>query len=122
MRKVNKIAAGALLLVAGALSGCGGLTPLHNAGPNGEPPLLAKPQDTGWFDAQDNKGLVDGQAAVAYDPDGCQVWIIDDGAEGYSSRRRDPVSGLPVCDNRVTPGYVVGNPRVNRVPDWRPIR
>lgn len=113
----------AVLMLLSGLAGCG-LTPTRGTGPNGEPPLLAKPADTTFFglDAQRGRGLVDGQAAIAYDPDGCQIWIIDDGAEGYSSRRRDPVSGLPVCDSRVKPGYVVGDPRVNRVPDWRPIR
>lgn len=117
MRKVSFPAA---LMLLGSLSACG-LTPFRTTGPNGEPPLLARPQDTNFFgDAQNGKGLIDGQAAIAYDPDGCQVWIIDDGAEGYSSRRRDPMSGLPVCDTRVTPGYVVGDPRVNGVPDWRP--
>lgn len=118
MRNVTFPAALALL---SALAGCG-LTPLGGTGPNGEPPLLAKPQDVMVFglDAQKGKGLIDGQAAIAYDPDGCQIWLIDDGAEGYSSRRRDPVSGLPVCDSRVKPGYVVGKHRVNWVPDWRP--
>lgn len=118
MRNV-KIVAGALAL--SMLAGCGGTFSRSN-GPNGEPPLLAEPQDITLFglDAQKGKGLIDGQAAIAYDPDGCQIWLIDDGAEGYSSRRRDPVSGLPVCDNRVKPGYVVGDPRVNNVPDWRP--
>lgn len=117
MRKVTGFAPVLALVV---LAGCGG-TFSHSIGPDGEPPLLAKPQDTNFFgDAQNGRGLIDGQAAVAYDPDGCQVWLIDDGAEGYSSRRRDPVSGLPICDNRVKPGYVVGNPRVNNVPDWHP--
>lgn len=118
MRNVTSVAAVVALSV---VAGCSGTFSRSN-GPNGEPPLLAKPSDMTLFglDAQKGRGLVDGQAALAYDPDGCQIWIIDDGAEGYSSRRRDPVSGLPVCDSRVTPGYVVGDPRVNKVPDWRP--
>jgi hypothetical protein len=37
--------------------------------------------------------LSDGEAAIAYDPDGCQVWIIDDGVEGYSTPRVDPKTG-----------------------------
>ncbi|MBC2837183.1 hypothetical protein [Paragemmobacter straminiformis] len=111
----------AAVLLCTALAGCG-MTLSRSNGPGGEPPLLAEPKDHTLFglDSQKGRGLNDGQAAIAYDPDGCQVWIIDDGAEGYSSRRRDPVSGLPVCDNRVKPGYVVGDPRVNRVPDLRP--
>lgn len=53
--------------------------------------------------------LAEGDAAIAYDPDGCQTWIIDDGLEGYSGRRFDPVSGLPVCNNAYPPGTVIGN-------------
>lgn len=118
MRFVNGVAG---LLALTALAGCGSTVTRGN-GSGGEPPLLAKPQDMTLFglDSQKGRGLTDGEAAIAYDPDGCQIWIIDDGAEGYSSRRRDPVSGLPVCDSRVKPGYVIGDPRVNRVPDWRP--
>ncbi len=110
----------AALILATALSGCG--VTLSRSTVNGQPPLLAEPRDHTLFglDSQKGRGLIDGQAAIAYDPDGCQIWIIDDGAEGYSSRRRDPVSGMPVCDSRVKPGYVVGDPRVNRVPDLRP--
>lgn len=52
--------------------------------------------------------LKNGEAAIAYDPDGCQNWIIDDGIEGYSSPRFDPVSGLPICNNEFPPGAVVG--------------
>ena len=52
--------------------------------------------------------LIDGEAAIAYDPDGCQVWIIDDGVEGYSSPRFDPKTGLPVCDGKYPPGTVIG--------------
>lgn len=111
----------ALLALCTLVSACGG-TFSHAPGPNGEPPLLAKPQDMTIFglDAQKGRGLEDERAAIAVDPDGCQAWIIDDGAEGYSSRRRDPVSGLPVCDARLHPGYVYGDPRVNNVPDYRP--
>jgi hypothetical protein len=63
---------------------------------------------TGQDQGTDNGTLVDGQAAIAYDPDGCQVWIIDDGIEGYSSPRSDPKTGLPVCDGKYPPGTVVG--------------
>ena len=48
---------------------------------------------------------VDGEAAIAYDPDGCQVWIIDDGIEGYSTPRFDPRPGLPVCDGKLSAGH-----------------
>ena len=52
-------------------------------------------------------GLQDGDAAIAYDPDGCQGWLMDDGVEGYSGRRFDPVSGLPICNTHYPPGTVV---------------
>ena len=107
MQSVKVLGFGLVLLTA--VSGCtttGGGT------------LMARPTDGGLFgDAQSRQGLFKGEAAVAIDPDGCQNWIIDDGAEGYASRRRDPVSGLPVCGGGA-PGQVIGNPRVNSVPDF----
>jgi hypothetical protein len=67
--------------------------------------LIATDHDTG----NDKVGLADGDAAVVYDPDGCQGWLVDDGVEGYSGRRYDPVTGLPVCNSLYPPGTVVGN-------------
>ena len=64
---------------------------------------------TGLDKGRDTGVLRNGHAAIAYDPDGCQNWIIDDGLEGYSSPRYDPVSGLPVCNNLYPPGTVLGN-------------
>lgn len=64
---------------------------------------------TGQDQGRDTGVLKNGVAAVAYDPDGCQNWIIDDGLEGYSSPRYDPVSGLPICNDRYPPGTVIGN-------------
>lgn len=72
------------------------------SGPNS---VIATSEDQG----SDPGVLSDGRAAVAYTPDGCQVWVIDDGVEGYASQRNDPVSGLPICNNRFPPGTVVGN-------------
>ncbi len=69
----------------------------------GSESIIATGQDQG----RDSGVLVNGQAAIAYDPDGCQNWIMDDGLEGYSSPRYDPVSGLPVCNNKYPPGTVV---------------
>lgn len=46
---------------------------------------------------------------VAYTPDGCQVYILDDGVEGYADNRYDPVTGLPVCNSHYPPGTVVSN-------------
>ena len=53
---------------------------------HGPDSVIAKASDSGT----DDVGLIDGEAAIAYDPDGCQVWIIDDGVEGYSTPRFDP--------------------------------
>jgi hypothetical protein len=64
---------------------------------------------TGEDQGRDSGVLRNGQAAIAYDPDGCQNWIMDDGLEGYSTPRYDPVSGLPVCNNRYPPGTVIRN-------------
>jgi hypothetical protein len=97
----------ALALVAG-LSGCGAYT--EGFGFEGTQPysgpdsVIAVGEDQGV----DNRNLVDGAAGIAYDPDGCQVWIIDDGIEGYATARFDPKTGLPVCDGRYPPGTVLG--------------
>jgi hypothetical protein len=72
---------------------------------SGPDSVIAKAGDSG---ADKDAGLVEGEAAIAYDPDGCQVWIIDDGVEGYSSPRFDPATGLPVCDGAYPPGTVLG--------------
>lgn len=64
---------------------------------------------TGEDQGQDPGVLRNGHAAIAYDPDGCQNWIMDDGLEGYSTPRYDPVSGLPVCNNHYPPGTVIRN-------------
>jgi hypothetical protein len=62
---------------------------------------------TGLDKGRDTGVLANGRAAIAYDPDGCQNWIIDDGVEGYSSPRYDPVSGLPICNSAYPPGTVI---------------
>lgn len=63
---------------------------------------------TGIDKGRDSGVLKNGVAAIAYDPDGCQNWIIDDGLEGYSTPRYDPVSGLPICNSKYPPGTVLG--------------
>lgn len=65
--------------------------------------IIATGQDQG----RDTGVLANGVSAIVYDPDGCQGYIIDDGLEGYSGRRFDPVSGLPVCNNNYPPGTVI---------------
>jgi len=92
----------ALILAVAVLAGCeGGLVPYVQSPDT----LIAIADDRG----RDTGVLQDGGAAIAYDPDGCQGWIIDDGVEGYSGRRFDPVSGLPVCNSLYPPGTVVKN-------------
>ena len=46
-------------------------------------------------------------AGIWVDPDGCDHWIIDDGAEGYLSERSTP-DGRPVCSGVADPTYAVG--------------
>lgn len=93
------------LALAGLLSGCGLVEGVEGtqrySGPDS---VIATAEDHG----RDSVALIEGEAAIAYDPDGCQVWIIDDGIEGYSSPRFDPATGLPVCDGRYPPGTVIG--------------
>lgn len=90
------------ILVAGLLSGCTeGLTPYVQSPDT----VIATDRDSG----SDSGVRIEGDAAIAYDPDGCQGWIMDDGVEGYSGRRFDPVSGLPVCNNDYPPGTVIKN-------------
>ncbi len=100
MAKFSLIAA--CLAAASLLSACvDGLQP-YSQSPD---TVIAVARDSG----RDKIGLQDGDAAIAYDPDGCQGWLMDDGVEGYSGRRFDPVSGLPVCNDQYPPGTVVKN-------------
>lgn len=101
---INAMKMSAGLVAAFALSGC-----ITNEGfegteaYRGADSVIATGQDQGI----DTGVLNNGRAAIAYDPDGCQNWIIDDGLEGYSSPRYDPVSGLPICNNQYPPGTVI---------------
>lgn len=107
-----------LMVVVGfALSGC--LTPNPGIGPNGELPVIARPHDQGIDSIPLQQHTM---PAVAYDPDGCQAWLIDDGVEGYAGRRRDPSSGLPICNNLYPPGTVVREyeTRDAGIGDWVP--
>jgi hypothetical protein len=100
MEKLKLITSG--LVAATLLSGCVDGLSQYNGDPNS---VIATAQDGG----SDEGGLANGAAAIAYDPDGCQGWIIDDGVEGYSGRRYDPATGLPVCNGLYPPGTVLGN-------------
>jgi hypothetical protein len=80
---------------------------------SGPDTVIAKASDSG---TDKDNGLVTAEAAIAYDPDGCQVWIIDDGVEGYSSPRFNPANGLPVCDSKYPPGTVIGRYETETAP------
>ncbi|OJY25541.1 MAG: hypothetical protein BGP11_07120 [Rhodobacterales bacterium 65-51] len=102
IRMTKVFVPGFALLAITTLAGCvDGLTPYRQSPDT----VIATNQDRG----RDNIPLAPGGGAIAYDPDGCQGWIIDDGVEGYSGRRFDPVSGLPICNNHYPPGTVLRN-------------
>jgi hypothetical protein len=103
---MNMLERGALLAgLAVFLAGCAAGERLEGARPYyGPTSVIATGEDQGT----DEGVLLNGEAAIAYDPDGCQVWVIDDGLEGYSSPRFNPRTGLPVCDDRYPPGTVLG--------------
>ena len=103
MKNIMKLSMG--LGAAVLLSGCITETFEGTERYRGAESIIATGQDQG----KDTGILVNGRAAIAYDPDGCQNWIMDDGLEGYSTPRYDPVSGLPVCNNLYPPGTVVKN-------------
>jgi hypothetical protein len=101
---INALKISACLAAAGILSGCvAGERFEGTERYRGASSIIATGQDQGF----DTGVLNNGRAAIAYDPDGCQNWIIDDGLEGYSSPRYDPVSGLPICNNLYPPGTVI---------------
>jgi len=57
------------------------------------------------------------QAGIWIDPNGCDHWIIDDGAEGYLSLRLDPY-GKPVCSGTAPPNTATGGfKRGGHIPD-----
>ncbi|MGL5012372.1 MAG: hypothetical protein ACRC6I_21085 [Paracoccaceae bacterium] len=103
MMNIMKVTA--LCTVALALAGCVGETFEGTQAYRGGESIIATGQDQG----RDTGVLSNGSAAIAYDPDGCQNWILDDGIEGYSTPRYDPVSGLPICNNNYPPGTVIRN-------------
>lgn len=98
----NRIFSVSGLVAATLLAGCVGGEGLTRY--DGDPNTVIA---TGVDRGRDTGVLRNGQAAIAYDPDGCQNWIMDDGVEGYSTPRYDPVSGLPVCNDHYPPGTVL---------------
>jgi hypothetical protein len=103
---------GLAVLVSGCVESFEGTTRA-----TGDAPIRAIGQDLGR-DASDLSQL---EAGIYIDPDGCHIWMIDDGLEGYWSRRRDPVSGLPVCTDVAPPNSIIGNISVDPgIPDRVP--
>ena len=94
--KLTKIAL--IMLAAGSLAAC--------EGGEGLTPIGADKTIDRGINAHHLSQL---KAGIWIDPEGCDHWIIDDGVEGYSGRRFDPVSGLPVCNNKYPPGTVLRN-------------
>ena len=103
------------VMALSSLSACDGALVPYTQSPN---TVIATSHDTGI----DNGVLLNGHAAIAYDPDGCQGWVMDDGVEGYAGRRFDPKSGLPVCNGLYPPGTVLGDyTQQDKIfPDWVP--
>lgn len=96
----RKLVIGSVLFLAACAEQFEGVGPATSAAP-----LRAVGEDRG----RDAGSLSSLEAGIYIDPDGCQIWMIDDGLEGYWSRRRDPVSGLPVCTPIAPPNSIVGN-------------
>lgn len=91
-----------LLASALVLSGCIEGTTAYKRDPN---TVIATARDFG----RDATTIPMQRAAIAYDPDGCQNWLIDDGLEGYATPRFDTATGMAnVCNNHFPPGAVVG--------------
>lgn len=105
------------LVAAALLSGCVGDLTARNSGRSG---LVAVPSDP----RSEFPDLIFGEAALVIDPDGCESWLIDDGQEGYSARRYDPVTGLPRCDSPYPPGTIIGEYETAdpEIPDYVPKR
>lgn len=102
MKTILKTSAllGCAILVSGCVENFEGTTRVTNGAP-----VRAVGEDFG----RDAGNLSRMEAGIYIDPDGCHIWMIDDGLEGYWSRRRDPVSGLPVCVAVAPPNSIIGD-------------
>lgn len=102
MKTVLKTSAllGCAVFLSGCIEGIEGATRV-----NSSVPVVAIGEDFG----RDAGSLSRLEAGIYIDPDGCHIWMIDDGLEGYWSRRRDPVSGLPVCVALAPPNSIIGD-------------
>ena len=110
---MNIIKGGVLLLGLVGVAGCVSVRPSTGSGNE----VVAIGEDRGF----DRGSLSQLESGIYIDPDGCHIWMIDDGLEGYWSRRRDPVSGLPVCTDVAPPNSIVGDFRSgSNFRDWVP--
>ncbi len=48
---------------------------------------------------------------IYIDPDGCDVWMADDGIEGYAVDRLEPRTGARVCSGILPNGYAADHKR-----------
>lgn len=105
---------GAPLLLMGCVESFEGVSSPRGPGPH----VVAIGEDRGT----DAGSLSRLEAGIYIDPDGCHIWMIDDGLEGYWSRRRDPRSGLPVCTEPAPRGSIIGDIGAGAgIPDRVPI-
>lgn len=89
------------VIAVSTLATCSNLV-LYTSGPN---TAIAAGHDAGIGSGV----LLNGHAATAYDPDGCQGWIMDNGVKSYAERRYDRKSGLPACNNQHPAGTALGD-------------
>ncbi len=85
-----------LISVVSLLAACEGGEGIAEIGPD-------KSVDGGW----DARHLSEMVAGVWVNPDGCDVWMIDNGLEGFAMTRLQP-DGTPVCSGVNPPTYVTG--------------
>lgn len=89
------------------LSACGGGVELMS-----EAMFMGQANDNKAIDRGfDAKPLIELQAGIWIDPNGCHHWIIDDGVEGYMDARHYP-DGRPVCDQAAVRNSVDGRFKV----------
>lgn len=65
------------------------------------------------FDTGLDRGPLDQKLVwgLYVDPDGCDVWLVDDGLEGYAVPRIDPETGARICSGTLPPGTAQGHRR-----------
>lgn len=54
---------------------------------------------------------------IYVDPDGCDTWMADNGAEGFAVARLEPETGARVCSGVLPKGQAAAHKRSSWVPD-----